>query len=824
MTSSILLCWVLLAAGAVSAEPSLRAGPTASRDGDGVRVRFALSEAADVEIAVLDGQGQVVRHLAAGWVGGDRAAAPLKPRSLSQSIRWDGADDEGKAVRGPVTVRLRAGMQPKLGRLIGGSPYRGQATQEPYSGSLPGVAVDREGNVYVKMMSDVGSHGNTRLWPWQVRKFDPNGDYVRTLLPYAPSTPAAKASGWELIRSADGRLTPVNQSSLYPVFSTFGSVLCPRLTRRGELVFVHSQQRRLTFFKVDGSNEVRQVVLWPKKAKMPAPHWLDFDVAFSPDGRYAYYANVAGTVYDGKRPEDVDANWPNGRVYRHDISRPGTVPERFHDLELPDFRRKKYWMPSAWDKRTAAAGIDTDPKGNVYICDQVNQQVVVVSPEGRKLNAIGLPWPDRVRVNPLTGDLYVVSRKVSRGYAPPNRLLKVTGRGAEAKVVAELAMKRRGNVELTVDPRRRPTVLWVLAPAKNPSGQGLLRVEDRGEALAVTKDAFGRHPNALSFAGNLAVDRQADLVYVTDTRGKVCRYDGRTGRGGPVKLAASLLAVGPDGEIVRVSGWHSPLARYSRRMEPLAAGIDGKNSFGAFLGRAGRGCSLGGLAVDRRGRVWTLQEGKGMYVAAFDPGGEKALPIVTGLQIRASCVRVDREGNLYVGYRGLPKGHKPPGGYEKDEAYRRATGSVLKFSPRGGRRLKLAPGRKPPEGTVMGFEGVEAVYPGLAPFSEWRCAGSCVCTKPRFDVDGFGRIIMPNAVTFSVIVTDSAGNRLAEFGHYGNYDAQGPGSAEPKPAIPLGWPTNARVAGDHVYVADVLNHRIARVDLGFAVTKAVAVK
>ena len=40
----------------------------------------------------------------------------------------------------------------------------------------------------------------------------------------------------------------------------------------------------------------------------------------------------------------------------------------------------------------------------------------------------------------------------------------------------------------------------------------------------------------------------------------------------------------------------------------------------------------------------------------------------------------------------------------------------------------------------MGFEGVEQVYPGLAPFSQWRCDGSCVCTKPRFDVDGFGRL------------------------------------------------------------------------------------
>ena len=824
-TALAIVCSVILPAAAGSpAEPWFREGPAVSPDGRGVRVALTLSRPADVEIAVLDGEGKIVRHLVAGWVGGERAAAPLKARSLSQSVRWDRTDDDGRPVAGPATIRVRAAMRPKLGRLIGGSPYRGQATATPYRGSLQGVAVDNEGNVYVKMMSDVGSHGNTGLWPWQLRKFDPNGNYVRTLLPYAPSTPPARARGCELIDAPDGHFTPVNQNSLYPVFCVFGSSIHPRVRPGGELVFINSQARRLTFFKVDGSNGIRQVPMWPAKPKMPAPAWLDFELAFSPDGRYAYYSNVAGTVYDGKTPEQIDANWPNGRVYRHDLTRPGTRPKPFYDLALPDFRKTKYWMPSAWDKRTAAAGIDTDAKGNVYVCDQVNQQVVIVSPAGKRLDAIALPWPDRVQVHPVTGDLYVVSRKVSRGFIPPNSLLKVTGRGESAKVVAELAMKSRGNLEFTIDARRRPTVLWVLAPGKNPSGQSLLRVADRGDKLAVTRDAFDRDHDALGFAGNLAVDRQEHLVYVTDTRAGVFRYDGLTGRGGPVKLRASLLAVGRDGRIARVSGWRSPLACYTRSLEPLGVTADGKHAFGSFRGRAGRGCSLGGLAIDRRGWVWTLQEADGMFVGAYKPDGSPAPPAVTGLDIHASCVRADRAGNVYVGWLGLPEDHKPPPGFERDPAYRRATGSVLRFSRRGGRRLKLARGQKPPEAAVMGFEGVEAVYPGLGPFSRWRCAGSCVCTKPRFDVDGFGRVIVPNAITFSVTVLDHAGNRVARFGHYGNFDARGPASAEPKPAIPLGWPTNAAADGDRVYVLDVLNHRVVRVDVNYAVTERLRVE
>ncbi|MGB2820306.1 MAG: hypothetical protein WBF17_04955, partial [Phycisphaerae bacterium] len=384
---AIPLSFVCAAAGLVAgstaraADVSFTAGPKAVRDDEGAVITFAMSAATDVEVAVVDAGGKVVRHLAAGMLG-TGAPAPLAKGSLKQELLWDGRDDFGKqAAGGPFRVRVRAGMGARFGRLIGGSPYVGQATGMPYRQSVQGIAVDDDGNLYVKMMSDVGSHGNTGLWPWQLRRFDPNGDYVRTLLPYPPSTDPAKASGYELIDAGDGHFTPVNQSSLYPVFSVFGPAIYQKVLPGREVVFIHSRERKLYFFKVDGSNALRTVPIWPARMKMPAPSWLNFTLAFSPDGKYAYYANAAGTKYDGKHPRDIDPNWPNGRVYRQDLGA-GSPPEPFYDLALPDWDVQKYWMPSAWDKRTAAVGLDTDVEGNLYICDQVNQQIVVVSPAG----------------------------------------------------------------------------------------------------------------------------------------------------------------------------------------------------------------------------------------------------------------------------------------------------------------------------------------------------------------------------------------------------------------------------------------------------------
>ena len=111
-------------------------------------------------------------------------------------------------------------------------------------------------------------------------------------------------------------------------------------------------------------------------------------------------------------------------------------------------------------------------------------------------------------------------------------------------------------------------------------------------------------------------------------------------------------------------------------------------------------------------------------------------------------------------------------------------------------------------------------YPGCGPVSRWQAVGACACTKPRFDVDGYGRLYIPNGITFSVSVRDNADNEIVAFGGYGNFDCQGPDSKEPKPAIPLGWPVTAGATDRFIYVGDCLNHRVVRVDRKFAAEAA----
>jgi hypothetical protein len=792
--------------------------PSVTRDGEQFTISFAVNAPTDVEVALVNNEGRVVRHLAAGVLGAKNPPPPPLQPGLEQRLTWDGNDDSGKPAPRNVQVRVRAGTRVRFGRMIGGSPYTGSVSMMPYRASVNGLVVNKQGNLLVHMMSDVGSHGNSGKWPWHLRMFDRDGTYLRTLLPYPPSTKADQASGYTLL-PADGRFVPANQSSLYPVFTALGNEIVPRLSA-GRVVFVHTEARELNFLAIDGSNRLETRPMWPAASKLNCPSWLDIQVALSPDGKTAYYSNVAGVKYDGRHPDEIDPNWPQGRIYRHDLTKTESVPEPLVDLTLPDFAQQPYWMPSAWDKKTAAAGIDTDAQGNVLVCDLVNQQVVEISPQGKKLSTTSIPWPDKVMVSRKTGDLYVVSRKVSRGALPPATLSKISGRGSQAKVVATLPLEGIVGGGYTLDESGDVPILWLAGPSRNAQRETstLIRVEDRGAELVVTGDKFlNRDPAAITFVGYMDVDREAELVYVT-----------RSGEGGPLEIRAVDVAIGPRGDIYAFGspgGFEGPITRFTRDLKPSPLPASEDNTFGYIYGRAGRGISMCGMDVDPSGKVYATFGSNECHVRVYDAegrlvdfprkqkvlekGGTEAPVAISGVTGFGGSLRVDRAGNMYLLQGGLPLEFEFPSGFEADEAFRHAVGTIYKFPPTGGEVHSTL-------NKVKSVSGAVAHYAGCGPVSQWRAVGSCVCTKPRFDVDDYGRLYIPNGITYSVSVRDNADNEIVRFGGYGNFDCQGPGSAHPDPEIPLGWAVAVAASDRHIYVGDCLNHRLVRVDRLFA--------
>ncbi|HOX06582.1 MAG TPA: hypothetical protein PK280_09285, partial [Planctomycetota bacterium] len=565
--------------------------------------------------------------------------------------------------------------------------------------------------------------------------------------------------------------------------------------------------------------------------------------------------NVAGVPYpSARKPSDVDPKFPQGRVYRQDLTKPGSDPEKLCDLELPDFDKAKYWMPSNHNTRTAAAGIDVDAKGSVFVCDLVNQEVVEVDPDGKKLSATKVPWPDKVLVSSKTGALYVLSCSVSES-APSFRpgaasVLKVTGRGADAKVAAKLQLKGTPPDSMALDDSGVAPAIWL------GSGPQLVRVEDRGaEFVDAGGSILNTDKDAISFACYGDVDAETEQVYITSGTGKVWRYNGETGEGGRAPIGGVDVAIGPGGNIYCWSSWHGHVMRYTRDFKPLPVASTGKNVYDASFveGRMGRGQSVPGMDVDGQGRVYAMIDRDGpSHVIVHDaegklvpferkapqekgkpqtlPGADSIPVLIDGLGRIDSCVRLDPAGNVYLMRFGLAKDHVAPKGFEKEGSYLGATGTVYKFGPKGGEFRKDGP---------VGALG--RYSPACGPISgSWASTGSCcTCARPRFDVDPYGRLYIPNGMTFKVTLLDNADNQILSFGGYGNWDAQGPKSgstssppdalslskgAEPKPEIPLGWPVFAGASDKYVYVGDTLNHRAVRADKVFAAEETVDIR
>ena len=353
----------------------------------------------------------------------------------------------------------------------------------------------------------------------------------------------------------------------------------------------------------------------------------------------------------------------------------------------------------------------------------------------------------------------------------------------------------------------------------------------------------------------LVVDGERDEVYVNDGCSQFWRFDGRTGEGEQLRkdgkvFGATDLAIGYDGLIYARTGrgvadgcdYSGPLARYTRDLAP-APFDSGTHVLSPYIySRYGVGYAERGIGVGPDGKVYiSFMHDWGKYcVAGFDGQGkpmkgrrlegrvgnkgnpktgypaELTSAVIGPIPQANGGIRVDLAGNVYVGMLYLPKGFTVPAGQDK-MVWQYMVGGVAKFSPDGGCI-------KGEEAMMRGSEaeGMLAFYPGLAPFSSsgFTCNPCCVCRAPRWDLDRWGRVIMPNGVSNSVRLVDNAGNLIAEFGKYANFDSQyvPPDAKDPKPLvatpeIPLGWPTGAGFGRDALYVLDTYCRRVVRVEM-----------
>jgi len=845
---------VLLAVGAaLAADVAFTKKPTLSRTGDSATVSFTISSPTDVEVAVLDARGRIVRHLAAGLV---------KKGALGQRIVWDGTDDLGSPAKGgPFQVRVRVGSKPTLERHVGRDP-------QTVGGGILAITVGQGGELFVM---DSPGWGRTN-----VRVFNRKGEYVRTILPYPADTPKERtASVGHLI--IDGTRIPM-------VFNGQGGNVMP-LTHgmRNQTMAVHPKGHLLLVSALGTMAEhgpPRHLLTLHPKGGAPretgfvgpevrAPKGFlggageggvrRFDhLAVSPDGKSIYFCP---TRLGGKNARHAvfRLKWSDkklGEPFLGENGKPGDDNAHFNDPQ----------------------GLAVDPKGRLYVCDRANNRVTRFSSEGTFLGSFAVDSPQQIAVHPKTGAIYVLSRRPSakRRNRWDERAVLRRFTGWEKGAPKETATVADKPFELiALDPEAEPTQVWAVLSA-GWSRQALVPVIDKGGTLEMGTAV--NNYKGLRFPMFLAADPQRNRVIVREmflgkkgfmsldlSSGAIERLRGPGGKG----LVGADVALDRDGNIYLMDGYGTnSMSRYSPDGRPLPFSGIGSHTiktgtyrgYGPDMGMRGHCVGLNGDMYLMRSSNYGDSDVFGNRVDVFGPDGRpKKRNLVDGLGYGDCGLGVDAAGNVYVGANVRPKDKPYPDGFNEQVSaepfawWRRGTrkppwhymylnpylfhwGSVLKFGPEGGALYGHIFYRKPvkpvrdvffadraPKGAIalrsaylqreIKVVGMQWRFAGMAPVPSSsdgpRPDPGCVCMPSHLAVDPFGRVFVPDGFRFSVPMLDSKGNLLHRIGGYGNVDTRGP-------EIGFVWPAFLAVADGTLYAADTVNARIAVIRFDWA--------
>ncbi|MFC1671943.1 hypothetical protein ACFL01_02285 [Planctomycetota bacterium] len=379
---------------------------------DKYEIAFAVKGNCDVTIGLVDAQGTVVRHLASGVLG-KNAPPPFTKSSLEQKIIWNGKDDLGAYVKEPEKLRVRVmlGLKPELDKRLGGAGPK----------NLPGYAwglVTAEDGVYV-FSKGSGAHGNIFL-----RKFDHDGNYVRSLLPPPAGLPESKLAGMGYVEYEKGTKalhgpnlyeTVANDGFIFAGVGGYGISSCQPFIAKNNVYFCNGGPNayapdkvpsRLYHVAADGSLEPSGVNGQPLVLKF-RKH-VNPRLAVSPDGQWMYMSSVGTTVQYTSGHDHV--------VLRRALAGNEVATVFVGTIGKPGSDNKSLSNPH---------GIDCDAKGRLYVCDSNNNRLQIFSPEGTHLKTIPVKQPTLVRVHQKTGAIYVKHSTRIRGELK-HRLTKFT--------------------------------------------------------------------------------------------------------------------------------------------------------------------------------------------------------------------------------------------------------------------------------------------------------------------------------------------------------------------------------------------------------------
>jgi hypothetical protein len=378
--------------------------PAVVRDGDKVTITFESKGLCDATVAVEDAGGKILRHLASGVLG-PNAPEPFQKNARSQTLVWDGKDDQETYVDHPDAARVRVslGLKPQFEKTLYWSPHKRLTVGKAIDADALRMCAAPEG-VYVSDGTGVDS----------IRLFDHDGNYIRTLYPF-PSDKLGQVQGVERKPLPQGgEPQPLGAGMMHATLLTSGSSADPenKYGYAANLLAIGGSRMAIGFnslnrLATDGSSgglPLQGPELAPEVRIGPEDMWAGgkmrraapYSAAFSPDGKQLYLSGYGWCGLLGRAQE-----WLGG-ITRLEFAA-NVAPQLFAgSLKQGDFG-------SGDGQFKWAVSVAVDAQGRVYAADHLNSRIQVFSPEGKFLKAIAVERPAFVGVHPKSGEIVVLS-------------------------------------------------------------------------------------------------------------------------------------------------------------------------------------------------------------------------------------------------------------------------------------------------------------------------------------------------------------------------------------------------------------------------------
>lgn len=805
--------------------------PSVSRQGEKTIVEFETKAACDATVAIVGPDEKVLRHLASGVLG-KNAPAPFKQGSLAQSLEWDGKDDDGKPAPAGCKVKVSLGLKAEFDKI----------QKQLLFSFIREMAVDKEGCLYVAMANGVLSES--------VHVFDRQGKMVRTIWPMPAGTPAAKNGIFVWNKTTSGLSVPLRNR----YGGGWGYDLMPG---KSSMNFFWDARRHTAAALPDGRVLVvsagserggtKVMFLNGMDGSCPAGCYTELakgfataGVAVSPDGKWIYYA---GKKVGHAKPGASHA------IQRAPVEKPGETSVFAGEIAVSGADEKHFDGP---------VNVACDKDGNVYVVDTGNRRIQVFKPDGTLLKSIPDIAGDMISISHKTGAIYVLAPP-PKGNARQVSIVKLASLANPTKV-ADLVLNTPKGAEafnsamIVADHMSEPPAFWVSANYRPPRSDTLVRIEDRGDKLEQTVDAWTANGVSVE-TGENEIGLNVHQYYISSNK--------KTGE------VADGSAVGPDGlwySYARADGYYivrfdpkkneyvpfannsvqvgcswNPKAPWVHNGKPvtgikLPAHIGSSHDFQSPFDVAPNGDIYAVSTFTKPFEEEITKAGFFAKVGIYNhivqvygaDGNLKSKIALSGLK-DADGLRVGRKGAVYLVQGAQPLTQALPDGLAAGSQFHQTRwGSVIKFNssfdkfPIGkivggweGQDDKPTHKQKGTKG--LHFENALWTYGGVSPVS--ADYNTCSCLKASFDLDLYERSFVPAGHTYTVNAIDANGNVVARLGGYGNRSDLVPGKP---PAFDI--PRSVAVTDTALWVHDAQLRALVKSKLIYAMEETTPIK